>query len=185
MNAYIERYFLLMALFLPIWCLLRRPWKRWNAHECCLMLFAMLLFSLLCLVLRGTWATPQEMLSSAVHRLKTGEGIQLRLFHTISRQLRYARREEMLINIWGNLLLFIPYGFFLPLLWRRYRHPLHLALMCLLLPLCIEISQLFIHRTTDVDDVLLNFVGGMMGGGLFAVTRVLFPRFTDKTLLRC
>lgn len=185
MNAYIERYFLLMALFLPIWCLLRRPWKRWNAHECCLMLFAMLLFSLLCLVLRGTWATPQAMLASAVHRLKTGEGIQLRLFHTISRQLRYARREEMLINIWGNILLFLPYGFFLPLLWQRYRHLPRFLLMCLLLPLGIEISQLFIHRMTDVDDVLLNFSGGVLGGCAFYLVRRLFPRFTDKTLLRC
>ena len=66
------------------------------------MAFAALLFSLLCLVLRGTWAAPGDMLSSALHRLRTGEGIQLRLFHTITRQLRYARYEEMLINIWGT-----------------------------------------------------------------------------------
>ena len=168
MSAYINRYFLLMAVFLPLWCIIRRPWKRWSLHEGCLMAFAALLFSLLCLVLRGTWAAPGDMLASALHRLRTGEGIQLRLFHTITRQLRYARREEMLINIWGNILLFIPYGFFLPLLWKRYRHPLRLSLMCLLLPLSIETCQLFIHRMTDVDDVLLNFAGGMIGGGVFA-----------------
>ena len=137
MSAYINRYFLLMAVFLPLWCIIRRPWKHWSLHEGCLMAFATLLFSLLCLVLRGTWAAPGDMLASALHRLRTGEGIQLRLFHTITRQLRYARREEMLINIWGNILLFIPYGFFLPLLWKRYRHPLRLSLMCLLLPLSI------------------------------------------------
>lgn len=168
MSAYINRYFLLMAVFLPLWCIIRRPWKRWSLHEGCLMAFAALLFSLLCLVLRGTWAAPGDMLASALHRLRTGEGIQLRLFHTITRQLRYARREEMLINIWGNILLFIPYGFFLPLLWKRYRHPLRLSLMCLLLPISIEMCQLFIQRMTDVDDVLLNFAGGMIGGGVFA-----------------
>ena len=116
MSAYINRYFLLMAVFLPLWCIIRRPWKHWSLHEGCLMAFATLLFSLLCLVLRGTWAAPGDMLASALHRLRTGEGIQLRLFRTITRQLRYARHEEMLINIWGNILLFIPYGFFLPLL---------------------------------------------------------------------
>ena len=148
MSAYINRYFLLMAVFLPLWCIIRRPWKHWSLHEGCLMAFAALLFSLLCLVLRGTWAAPGDMLASALHRLRTGEGIQLRLFRTITRQLRYARREEMLINIWGNILLFIPYGFFLPLLWKRYRHPLQLSLMCLLLPISIEICQLFIQRMT-------------------------------------
>lgn len=184
MSAYINRYFLLMAVFLPLWCIIRRPWKHWSLHEGCLMAFAALLFSLLCLVLRGTWAAPGDMLASALHRLRTGEGIQLRLFHTITRQLWYARREEMLINIWGNILLFIPYGFFLPLLWKRYRHPLQLSLMCLLLPLSIETCQLFIRRMTDVDDLLLNFAGGMIGGGVFALVRVLFPKFTDKALVR-
>lgn len=184
MSAYITRYFLLMAVFLPLWCVLRRPWKRWNLHEGLLMAFAALLFSLLCLVLRGTWAPPRDMLASALHRLRTGEGIQLRLFHTISRQLRYAQREEMLINVLGNILLSIPYGFFLPLLWKQYRHPLLLALMCLLLPVGIETCQLFIHRMTDVDDVLLNFAGGMIGGGVFALVRGLFPKFTEKALVR-
>lgn len=108
MSAYINRYFLLMAVFLPLWCIIRRPWKRWSLHEGCLMAFAALLFSLLCLVLRGTWAAPGDMLASALHRLRTGEGIQLRLFHTITRQLRYARREEMLINIWGEHPAFHP-----------------------------------------------------------------------------
>ena len=184
MSAYINRYFLLMAVFLPLWCIIRRPWKHWSLHEGCLMAFAALLFSLLCLVLRGTWAAPGDMLASALHRLRTGEGIQLRLFRTITRQLRYARREEMLINIWGNILLFIPYGFFLPLLWKRYRHPLRLSLMCLLLPISIEMCQLFIQRMTDVDDVLLNFAGGMIGGGVFALVHMVFPKFTDKALVR-
>ncbi len=64
MSAYINRYFLLMAVFLPLWCVIRRPWKHWSLHEGCLMAFAALLFSLLCLVLRGTWAAPGDMLAA-------------------------------------------------------------------------------------------------------------------------
>ena len=56
--------------------------------------------------------------------------------------------------------------------------------MCLLLPLSIETCQLFIHRMTDVDDVLLNFAGGMIGGGVFAGMHMVFPKFTDKALVR-
>ncbi len=44
MSAYINRYFLLMAVFLPLWCIIRRPWKHWSLHEGCLMAFAALLF---------------------------------------------------------------------------------------------------------------------------------------------
>lgn len=56
--------------------------------------------------------------------------------------------------------------------------------MCLLLPISIEICQLFIQRMTDVDDVLLNFAGGMLGGGVFALVHMVFPKFTDKALVR-
>lgn len=59
-----------------------------------------------------------------------------------------------------------------------------LSLMCLLLPISIEICQLFIQRMTDVDDVLLNFAGGMLGGGVFALVHMVFPKFTDKALVR-
>lgn len=184
MSLYIGRYCLFMTLFGLLWCVLRQPWTRRNPRECCLMLFGMTLCALLCLVLRGTWTAPRMMLASAARRLQTGEGIQMQPFHTIVRQIRYASREEKLINLWGNILLFLPYGFFLPLLWRRYRHPLHLLLMCLLLPLAIEGSQLFIHRMTDVDDVLLNCLGGLLGGVVFALLHRLFPRFTQQTLIR-
>lgn len=84
MSAYINRYFLLMAVFLPLWCIIRRPWKRWSLHEGCLMAFAALLFSLLCLCC-AAHGCAGDMLASALHRLRTGEGIQLRLFHTITR----------------------------------------------------------------------------------------------------
>ena len=84
----------------------------------------------------------------------------------------------------GDIRLGIPYGCFLPLGWKRYRHPLQLALMGLLGPLSSETCELFIRRMTDVDDLLLNFAGGMLGGGLFALVHMVFPKFTDKALVR-
>lgn len=178
MTAYLLRYLMLMAALLPLWVLIRRPHRHWCWHEGMLTLFVMLFGGLLCLVLDGTWASPPSMLSAAQMRLQTGEKIQLQPFLTIQRMLTYGTVDEILINLWGNVVMFVPFGFFLPLLWRRFRHPLVLMLCCLLLPIGIECSQLFIGRMTDIDDILLNFLGGMLGGGFFFTIRHCFPDFT-------
>jgi glycopeptide antibiotics resistance protein len=60
-------------------------------------------------------------------------------------------------------LLFIPFGFFLPLLWEQYR-PLWKTVSCgFLLSLAIELSQLFNHRISDIDDLLTNTLGAFAG----------------------
>lgn len=180
MKTYLLRYALLMALLFPIWLLVRRPRRPWPLREKALTLFVLLFGGLLCLVLDGQWQAPPQMLQAAFHRLQTGEKIQLTPLLTIRRMLRYGTEEEILINLWGNVVMFVPFGFFLPLLWERFRHPLLLAVCALLLPLCIECCQLFIGRMTDIDDILLNFLGVMLGGGLFALLQRSFPALVQR-----
>lgn len=72
------------------------------------------------------------------------------------------------INIWGNILAFIPYGFFLPLIFRRYKNflrffPLSLAVIVLL----ESIQLLSLRGCFDVDDIFLNLVGGIIGYIIF------------------
>ena len=62
-----------------------------------------------------------------------------------------------------------PLGFLPPLLWRRWRHwwaalALSGGVSCL-----IEFLQLFLGRSVDVDDVLLNVLGGFLGYLLFCL----------------
>lgn len=182
MKGYLLRYLLLMAILLPVWVLIRRPHRRWCCREGMMALFVLLFGGLLCLVLDGQWQAPPKMLKAALHRLQTGEKIQLVPLLTIRRMLRYGTTDEILVNLWGNVVMFVPFGFFLPLLWKRFRHPLRLALCCLLLPVGIECSQLFIGRMTDVDDILLNFLGGLLGGGLFGLLHRCFPAFAARCL---
>lgn len=184
MTEYLLRYLLLMAILLTLWAAFRRPHRHWCYHEGLLMLFVMLFGGLLCLVLDGTWATPAEMLSAARTRLATGEKIQMQPLFTIRRMLSYGTVDEILINLWGNVVMFVPFGFFLPLLWARFRRPFVMVLCCLLLPVAIECSQLFIGRMTDIDDILLNFIGGMLGCGFFLILHRCFPDFTTLCLER-
>ena len=73
-----------------------------------------------------------------------------------------------LINLAGNVLIFAPLGFLPPLLWRRWRHRTALLLSagtsCL-----IEFLQLFLGRSVDVDDLILNVAGGFAGYLLFCL----------------
>lgn len=62
-----------------------------------------------------------------------------------------------------NVLLFVPLGIFLPVLWRDFRSLPQTACYAFGLSLAIEASQLFTFRTTDVNDLLANTAGGVLG----------------------
>lgn len=74
----------------------------------------------------------------------------------------------------GNIGIFLPLGFLTALLWRRpacWKS----TLMGLLSSCVIEFIQLFIGRSTDIDDVILNTLGAFGGYWLFRVFRLLCP----------
>lgn len=68
-----------------------------------------------------------------------------------------------------NTLLFIPVGFLLPIIWDSYCHLGKTTLTGFLLSLLIEVSQLFNLRATDVDDLLMNTLGCLLGGAMAMV----------------
>lgn len=77
------------------------------------------------------------------------------------------------LNSWGNVLMFLPMGFLLPMVWR-IPGPLVVILGCFSSCL-IEASQLFSFRATDVDDVILNTLGTLIGLLAFCATATLLP----------
>ena len=68
-----------------------------------------------------------------------------------------------LCNTVLNLLLFVPFGFFAPLLWRQLRSGLRTAAAGLCYSAFIEVSQMFSGRLTDVDDLIVNTAGAVIG----------------------
>ena len=63
------------------------------------------------------------------------------------------------INAYLNILLFVPFGFFLPILWDKFRNIKNIALMGFIVTSLIEISQIFTFRTSDINDIITNTVG--------------------------
>ena len=62
-----------------------------------------------------------------------------------------------------NAVMFAPFGFLLPVLWRGCRKWSVTTLAGFLLSLTIEILQMFCFRATDVDDLLMNTMGALLG----------------------
>ena len=66
-------------------------------------------------------------------------------------------------NLAGNIVLFIPFGFFIPLLWPKFRGWVIMHVVAFVIPVFIECTQYFIGRSIDVDDVLLNAIAIVIG----------------------
>ena len=95
----------------------------------------------------------------------------------------FGLTPHLLYNLLGNVLLFLPFGLFAALLWRGFgwKRAL-LAGVCITGP--IEVWQLLVGRTFDVDDLMLNALGVLCGFWLALALRRLFPRQAAGLLVR-
>lgn len=62
-----------------------------------------------------------------------------------------------------NIALFVPLGFFLPILWDRFRKQLPAVFFGLGLSVMIELLQMLTYRATDVNDLITNTFGAAIG----------------------
>lgn len=65
-------------------------------------------------------------------------------------------------NIIGNILLFVPYGFFSSYYLNNRKIGTN-VILCLIASLAIESIQYYIGRVFDIDDIILNVLGGFIG----------------------
>lgn len=87
------------------------------------------------------------------------------------------------MNIFGNVIGFIPFGFILPVISRRWRSGFLIVLSGFGLSLCVETIQLTARvGCFDVDDLILNTAGAAAGYLLFAVCDYLRRRHYGKKI---
>lgn len=79
----------------------------------------------------------------------------------------------------ANIGIFVPIGFFPALLWRNWSCWKSI-LAGFASSVFIEFIQFFIGRSTDVDDVILNTTGSLIGFWIFWLLRALFPKTAEK-----
>jgi glycopeptide antibiotics resistance protein len=197
-NLFIKTVFLVQAITLPGWILYRLITNVLKQKRISFKaeLLPAVFFSY-CIMLLTVTLFP---LPSTRYINKNTTGINVvPVFTTINEfnsTLQPSRRfmtGHVLTNIIGNIILFIPFGIFIPLLFssprsmfRRHRlHPLetihrpekiippifsfkNVIIIAFLISSFIELSQLLlrefhVYRSVDIDDIILNIIGASIG----------------------
>jgi len=97
-------------------------------------------------------------------------------FHTIGFYLSgKSKLKYALENLIGNIIIFIPLAIFVPLLLKNFTGIRKVILITFFIRLAFEIIQLFtLFGSFDVDDLILNSLGGIIGYMIFIVIYNLF-----------
>lgn len=118
--------------------------------------------------------------SESLDRTNVGDSYRynLTLFKEISRfwNMRYTYGWHVtIVNLLGNVVCFIPFGFLLPTLSKKklFKNFLSVTFMAMLFSIGIETAQLLMKvGAFDVDDIFLNTLGGFMGYILMKLTKI-------------
>ncbi len=88
-------------------------------------------------------------------------------FDTIKNYFTYFHHYPFriwVINIIGNIAVFIPFGILIPLWNKRYVNPILFLFMFVLGITILELLQISFRRGSfDVDDIILNTIGAFIG----------------------
>lgn len=110
-------------------------------------------------IVTGGWPKLQQLMAETTNLIP---------FATINRYLSVLDRPSglglFLYNVISNVLILIPFGYLLPLAAKRFKTLAWVAFWGLLLIVSIEgLQYISMSGSLDVDDVLLNFIGILIG----------------------
>ena len=104
-------------------------------------------------------------------------------FNFVPSLYKYLIKGELSIGTWirdmliGNMLMFIPMGIMLPLVFKNINKK-NIFVIAILITLSIEILQPIVGRSFDIDDIIMNFIGSIIG--YLAVTIFIKLKETNK-----
>lgn len=198
MAAYLSHFFgigipavLIFACFYPYRRRALDAQKLYSSllREIALHLFVLCLFGLAGMVLwPGYRFEPSDGLwgDLVIHNARESWNSNLNLvpFRMVADYLRAFREGELfyaIVMLFGNLGTFLPLGFFPALLFRHFGAK-NTFCFGLVFSLGAEFCQFFLGRHCDVDDVILNVTGVMLGYGFLCLLRRFSPRICRKFL---
>ncbi len=86
----------------------------------------------------------------------------------------YGSTSDIIWNVVGNVVIFIPSGIVLPIVYRKLNSFWKVVAAGAFISLCIESLQLpFPSRASDIDDLILNTLGVIIGYGIYTAFKRL------------
>ncbi|MGL5616635.1 MAG: VanZ family protein [Sarcina sp.] len=86
-------------------------------------------------------------------------------------------------QVGGNILMFVPFGFFLPLLYKKERKIINVIVTSFIFSMTIEVLQSVSGRAGDVDDLFFNTLGGVLGFLCYIIAEKLFKTIVKKIVV--
>ena len=172
-------------LSFPFYIFSRRLYLR-NKKKDMFRELAMLVFFLYCVSIFSQTIIPNFYISNGQIVLDTSTAYVRSNFTPLQTILLYYDQLNgplaniAFYNLAGNIVLFIPFGFFIPWLWKKLRGWRKMHIVAFSIPLFIEGTQYFIGRSIDVDDVLLNAIAIVIGFVLFKIMRRIRKMLSQK-----
>ncbi len=106
-------------------------------------------------------------------------------FIPFKEMFRYQIGSRLFIkNVLGNIILFLPFGFFTAY-YLDIKKPYLIIILTLIASTSIEFVQMSIGRVFDIDDIMLNTIGGIVGFYLFSILSKIgktLPNFMKSEL---
>ena len=103
-------------------------------------------------------------------------GVNVTLFKELT---RYQVGSRLFIrNIIGNILMFVPFGFFTSFYLKLDKKRI-IFYLTLIVSIIIELIQLKIGRAFDVDDIILNMLGSFLGYFMYRIMDKIFGDLSD------
>ena len=176
--------FALSVLLLFIWIIFVVARKKQDTIFVGLIQSSFFVYVFMVLTLTGYFILFKEVSSHGwwekmMHRVQTKDNVNLRAFQMFR---IYAALDKQVV---GNFIMLLPLGIYLPLLYRRLRRFsgfFAVLFICLLVSIGIELLQLITsYRSADIDDVILNTIGGCLGFIIYQLMRGIANTESEKT----
>ena len=163
---YFKNIFIIMILCMPIYYIIRFKILKINTsnkkREVLLIIFILYMIALTLQIVTPKFIIDMKGIHIIKQDLNNINIIPFYFVYDIYNECFVSNNWNYLfINIFGNILLFIPIGIFLPVLWNiPYKKVL---LYGIIFSITVELIQIWLPRVTDIDDVILNNIGVFIG----------------------
>lgn len=151
----------LVLLLFSIWHAMRLKWKREEVKG--LHWLGIILWGVVMNVVYRITVFPVDGLHCGINRARVNL-IPFLVFQNSNQN-----------NLYGNILMFVPIGILLVFLSRDYGKWYKIPMIGAGISISIEVLQLFMNRASDIDDVLLNTCGTIIGGIVAKLLLFIFP----------